>query len=230
MDFVIAMMNKKYEILSDDKLFRLDGKVLYRIRALKDIDGAADEGDIGGYIEHEGNLSHVGNAFVLWPAQVFDNAHVSGDAVVMGQAQVFGNAKIYDDAYICGDVDIYGNVNLCEAAGVVGETSIESDKDLIWFPREDFPLHRNMTCYRGRDGDLLVTFDSMMFRRQGDSVDQIAQRICEQFANDGVDSEQGKRIATHLDLARAYLGIGEDILREGTGMPSQGDRLRMRGG
>lgn len=64
--------------------------MLHRIRAVRSFDDV-QKGDLGGYIEHEKNLSHKGkawiydNSIVLDNALVSDNAEVSGDAVVNGE-------------------------------------------------------------------------------------------------------------------------------------------------
>lgn len=65
---------KKYRLLdSDTKVFF--GRTLFRIQALNSF-GNVQEGDLGGYIEKEKNLSHDGNAWVYNNAQVFDEARV----------------------------------------------------------------------------------------------------------------------------------------------------------
>lgn len=58
----------KYEMLQDDKI-KIGGRILYRIKALKDFKD--DElyqdvkaGDLGGYVEKEKNLSQEGNCWV----------------------------------------------------------------------------------------------------------------------------------------------------------------------
>lgn len=64
---------KKYELTAECKDFL--GRKLYRIRALIDFD-IVEEGDLGGWIEKEENLSQEGNAWV------YDNARVYGDAEI----------------------------------------------------------------------------------------------------------------------------------------------------
>lgn len=54
---------------------------LYRIKALKSF-SYVKEGELGGYIQREGNLSQLGNAWV------------SDDAKVCGDAWVFGNQRL----------------------------------------------------------------------------------------------------------------------------------------
>src|SRR5260363_302214 len=84
-------MSGKYELLKEDCI-EYDGRTLYRIRALRDF-RSIKQGDLGGYIEKEENLSHEGEAWVFDNARVSDNAWVSGDAKVYGNAQVSGNAR-----------------------------------------------------------------------------------------------------------------------------------------
>ena len=61
------------------------GKKLFRIKALIEF-GNVKAGELGGYVEKEGNVSQSGNAWV------YDNAKVSGNAEVSGKAKVSGNA------------------------------------------------------------------------------------------------------------------------------------------
>ena len=78
-------MNKKFELLLDDTI-TIFGIKLFRIKALISF-GNVEEGELGGYIEKEDNLSVSGNAWV------YGNAWVSGDAEVYGNADyiVFKN-------------------------------------------------------------------------------------------------------------------------------------------
>ena len=85
-------MNKKYELVLDDTI-ELFGRKLFRIRA-KISFGVVKEGELGGYIESEKNLSHSGNAWVSGDAEVYGNARVSGDARVCGNAWVSGDAEV----------------------------------------------------------------------------------------------------------------------------------------
>ena len=88
---------KKYELTTEFKI-NFFGRKLFRIRALISF-GNVNEGDLGGYIEDEKNLSHDGNAWVYGDAKVYGDAEVCGDAKVYGNAWVCGNAKV------CGDAD-----------------------------------------------------------------------------------------------------------------------------
>lgn len=76
-------MMKKFELMTESKM-NVFGKTLFRIRALVDF-SFVKAGDVGGWIEEEGNLSQSGNAWV------YGNAEVYGDARVYGNAEVCGN-------------------------------------------------------------------------------------------------------------------------------------------
>ena len=103
-------MEKKYVLTEETK--RVDGKLLHRIKAIRDLNNVK-EGDLGGFIETEGNLSHGGNCWVYDEAKVFGNARVYDNAVVFNNASVcsdvhvYGNAAVYDNAKVGGDARVY---------------------------------------------------------------------------------------------------------------------------
>ena len=96
-------MSKKYELTPETQ--KENGKTLYRIKALRDF-GDVKAGDLGGWVESESNLDHVGDCWV------FDNAEVSGDAWLSGDARVYGNAQVYGDARVFGNARVYGNAQV----------------------------------------------------------------------------------------------------------------------
>ena len=98
-------MNKKYEFTGET--LNCLGRILHRIRALRDF-GNVKAGDIGGWIEKEGNLSHEGNCWVYDEAEVYgaavieDEAVIRDKAVVGGRAVVGGSAVVGDSAVVEG--------------------------------------------------------------------------------------------------------------------------------
>ena len=91
------MSERKYRLT--DETITVFGRTLYRIQATENIPSRyVDEGEFGGFIEKEANLS--GNAWVFGDARVFGNARVFGDAEVSGNAEVFGNAEVSGDAEV----------------------------------------------------------------------------------------------------------------------------------
>ena len=102
-------MERKYELTNETREFH--GRVLHRIRALKDF-GSVRAGDLGGWVEKEDNLSQ------FWACWVYGNARVYGDALV------FENARVYGDAQVYGDARVYGDAQVCENALVYGNAVI----------------------------------------------------------------------------------------------------------
>lgn len=88
---------KKY-ILTETTKERF-GVTLYQIKAVRQF-GNVEEGDLGGWVEKEENLSHAGNAWVYGDAWISDNAWVYGDARVYGNARVYGEAWVHGDALV----------------------------------------------------------------------------------------------------------------------------------
>ena len=82
---------KKFKLTSEF-IVDISGVKLFRIKALIEF-GNVKAGDLGGYIEKEENLSHMGDAWV------------SDDARISGNAQVFGNARVFGYAWVSGDKD-----------------------------------------------------------------------------------------------------------------------------
>ncbi|PAF46153.1 hypothetical protein BKH46_08730 [Helicobacter sp. 12S02634-8] len=87
---------KKYRLT--DETIQLSNKTLYRIIALKDFDGIK-EGDQGGFIESEENLSQDNTAWVYPEGRVFGKAKILEEAkiyqgIVGGTAIIRGNTLV----------------------------------------------------------------------------------------------------------------------------------------
>ena len=139
-------MSKKFELTSNFKVFL--GRKLFQIKALVSF-GDVKEGDLGGYIEKEENLSHDGNAWVYGNAKVCGNAWVYGDALVYGNALVCGNAKVYGNAKVCGNAKVYGDALVYGNALVCGDADYTTVKG---FGTE----FRTTTFFRCKDGSVRV--------------------------------------------------------------------------
>lgn len=90
-------MEKKYELT--DEILEVGGRVLHRINALRDF-GNIKQGEIGGWIENEDNLSHCGDCWIYGDAKVLGNAKVLGDATVRDEATVRGDATVRGEAIV----------------------------------------------------------------------------------------------------------------------------------
>ena len=143
---------KKYELT--DETIEVNGHTLHRIRAVREItdpaypDWKIETGDLGGFIESDGNLSHDGaawvlddgkiygnakvyeNAFVYDNAEVYGNANVYGNAWVHDNAEVFGNAEVYGDSQVYGNANVYGNAKVYGDSNVSGDAIVGDDVEV----------------------------------------------------------------------------------------------------
>jgi len=128
-----SISKKKYESTGEELI--VDGIVLHRIKRVSD-------GQLGGWIEKESNLSHEGKCWVdgnsrVWgnariaedaridcDACVFDNAYIHGRAYISSYSKVYGNANIYGEANICGHDIIFDNAEIYDDVRINGFTQI----------------------------------------------------------------------------------------------------------
>jgi hypothetical protein len=138
---------KKYTLTSVKKVLWCGRNTVHRIQALRSFtcnNWEINEGDLGGFIEWEGNLSHDGNAWVHGNAVVCDNARVHGDAYVCGHAEVCDDAWVYgtslvsDYGKVYSDAEIHGHVIVSKPIIYVGGLgfgpAVVTDKHLIIGP------------------------------------------------------------------------------------------------
>ena len=117
----------KYELTDETKEWI--GYTLHRIRALKNFSNV-EEGDLGGWVESEDNLSQEGNCWVYDEAQVcssakvFDDAKVMDNAKVYGDAEVYGNAKVYGSARVFEDAKVFENAKVYDGSLVWGNAKV----------------------------------------------------------------------------------------------------------
>ena len=155
---------KKFELTTESITFL--GRTLFRIKALISF-GNVKAGELGGYIEKEGNLSHEGNAWVYDNAEVYGDARVYGNAWVYDNARVYdnawvydnarvydnawvcGNAWVYDNAWVCGDAWVYDNARVCGNAWVCGNADIAT---ISRFGSE----YRTTTFFRTKNDEIAV--------------------------------------------------------------------------
>lgn len=117
-------MERKYKLT--DECMQYEGHKLYRIQSLRSFSDVK-EGELGGYIESEDNLSHGGMCWVYYGAKVFGNAEVFDNAKVGGIAKVFGNAEVRDDANVFDCANVCGNAKVCGNANVYGKAEVSGD-------------------------------------------------------------------------------------------------------
>lgn len=76
---------KKYELTNETKKIEIKGDIVifHRIKALKDFCDIK-AGELGGWVEHEGNLSQEGACWIYHEAYVSKNARVTETARIFG--------------------------------------------------------------------------------------------------------------------------------------------------
>ena len=122
---------KKYELTSNFKM--CSGKKIFQIRALVNLKNGVKVGELGGWIEKEENLSHIGDAWVS------GNAKITGDACVTDNAWVSGDAWVTDNAWVTGKAHVAGNAWVSKIADLLQITGLGT-------------VHRTTTVYRTKNG------------------------------------------------------------------------------
>ena len=152
---------KKYELTSNFKM--CSDKKIFQIRALVNLENGVKVGELGGWIEKEENLSHIGDAWVSGNAQVSgnakitgdawvsDNACVSGDAWVTDNAHVAGNAHVANNAWVSGNAWVTDNAWVTGKAHVAGNAWVSKIADLLQITGLG-TVHRTTTVYRTKNG------------------------------------------------------------------------------
>jgi len=126
-------MEKKY--VFTEEVIEINGRILHRIKAVKPF-GNVKNGDLGGFIEKEENLSHEGDCWVYGNAKVYCNVRVFGNAKVycnvrvfdnvriFGNVRVFDNVRIFGNAKVFGNAEVFDNAEICDNAKVFDNAEI----------------------------------------------------------------------------------------------------------
>jgi acetyltransferase-like isoleucine patch superfamily enzyme len=144
-------MEKKYILTDETKV--VNGHTLHRIQAITSFDNIKN-GDIGGWIETEDNLSQKGkcwihnnarvygcgricdNVKICGNAEIFDYAFIFNNVIITGNAKIYGNVWIYDNVEICGNVKIYenahiyGNAHIYNNAEIYGNVKVNGNTEI----------------------------------------------------------------------------------------------------
>ena len=187
------MINKKYRLLEDDAIVR-DGRTLYRMQALRYVRNDVPEGEVGGYLESEANLSHEGTCWLfdeacayedarvegeatLWgyatlrgKAKLIEGANLWGQAIVQGEAKVGGTSFLDDQVVVGGKAILKGNVSLSEEVHVGGEAHLEGDDPSLslWIEGTTMILGNTIMKGYGSFPDKDAMLEAGTFRIEGD--------------------------------------------------------------
>ena len=144
---------KKFE-LTTESITNEAGKKLFRIKALIDF-GDVKAGELGGYVEKEGNVSQDDNAWVSGDAEVFGNAKVYGDARVYDNAKVYGDARVFGNVWVADNAWVFGDAKVSGRAWVSGNACVFGDADYALV--QGFGIKfRCTTFYMGKNEKIMV--------------------------------------------------------------------------
>jgi UDP-3-O-[3-hydroxymyristoyl] glucosamine N-acyltransferase len=133
------MYRQKYKRLKQ-WLYLSDGRRVERIQAIRSF-GNVKEGDIGGFIEDDNNLSHNGNCWIADDAIASGQSRVSGNALLKDSARIDHRVKvsdfavIQDRAMLRDDVFVYGNAVVGFQSLLAGAVTICDHAVVLCHPR-----------------------------------------------------------------------------------------------
>ncbi len=189
--------NKKYEFTG--KTANVGKHILHRIRALRDF-GDVKAGDLGGFIESEGNLSHDGECWV------YHNGKVSGNGVVCDNGVVFGHGMVRDHGRVC-DNGVVAGYGWVSGHGVVygygrlsGHGSVHDKNDIITI----CPIgsrKNTTTFFKTQEGDIGVACGCF-----SGTLDEFKDRVRQKHNNNRYAKEYMKAI----ELAEIHILGGDD--------------------
>lgn len=122
-------VKRKYKILKEESRV-IDGRTVYRIKALRSFDDV-QKGDLGGFVQSEDNLSHTGESWIYDDAAALDESYVNYNA------RMYGNSRLYDQSRITGDAIVEDNAVLRNFA-LMDDDSRASDNSTL---QDDAALH-----------------------------------------------------------------------------------------
>lgn len=116
------MRMDKYNITNNSMDITECGKTItvYQIRAKEDF-GDVCEGDLGGWVESEENLSQEGDCWL------YDDAIACLGSVVRGNAKMYDYSMVKDKSIVEGNARIYGNVDISNKCIIGGNAVLGDD-------------------------------------------------------------------------------------------------------
>ena len=144
------MEEKKYKLIESSRSW-MYGRPIYRIQALRDFSDVK-KGDLGGFVESEGNLSQEGDCWIYDMAQAMEKSRVEDDACLRDCAKMYGSSILKDKAKLQGcarmiqyasleDNAVAIDAEISGFATITGDVVIRRKRDYMVFsdiPEADF--------------------------------------------------------------------------------------------
>ncbi len=190
----MSSYNQKYEItdIAHEKY-----PFLHRIRALRDIGPTVKAGDLGGFVENEGNLAFEDPR---------DDSWIAHDAIAANAACVEGGTLLRDRAVVCGEARVRGRSVMSDDARVEDHAIVDGARVELYArvsahalvsaqPASCFPIVSGHSVVHGIvSGNVLVTGSAVVL---GD------EKVVNEAADRLVLTEEGRSIER---------GPGRDVL------------------
>lgn len=106
-----------------------DGTTLFQIQARRAFSDVK-EGELGGYVQFEKNLSQKGDCWIYDEAKATGESRVLDNAVLRDNAWLHGKAEMTENACMNGDTEAYGKAKLSGDAILDGEVWVYGDAEI----------------------------------------------------------------------------------------------------
>lgn len=150
------MENRKYELV--DTMYSY-GRTLHRIRALFSFNNVS-EGDLGGWIESEDNLSQYGSCWVYDDSVICSDARVCDGVIVEGHSLVWGSAVLEGHVRVAGESTVEGLARVSGRTVVSGNAVITGDVVVC----DDYPYLVFKNTWSSLDGYFTYTSSNQMWK------------------------------------------------------------------
>ena len=173
------MNNKKYEILMDEEnTIECEGHILHRIKALRDFNDVR-EGDIGGYVENENNLSHKGSCWIYDEAKAMDNSRMYDNSIICDYSTMYDNSRMYDNSIMHDNSIMFNNSIMCDDSEMHDDSELHGNSAMynnsIMF--DNSSMHDNSIMYDNSEmyGDSTLKNNSRLYGKLVSSVDDFIE-------------------------------------------------------
>ena len=200
---------KKYELTDETIIF--EGRTLHRIRALRDIPSLyVKEGDLGGFVQSEDNLSQLDDCWIFDDAKAMDRSQVLGNSCMYDNSSVKDNScmldssSLWDNSHMSGDSCMSENSSMYHKSCLIENGSLEENESLFYALVLDRPAQvfkfKNIQCFiaKNKTGKLLL--------KAGCKVLPLSKKkIREALINQGIRDKETIKLG--LDLVQIYVKL-----------------------
>lgn len=199
---------KKYKLI-------LQKRKLFRIKALRSF-ADVQEGDLGGYVETENNLSHEGNCWIYDNAQVRDKSSVSDNAQIRNNAQVSSNSRVLNDAKVYNNAQLHGNAVVQDNAQLYGHAQVHGDAKLCSNAHvngyveiySDAVVKNSVNHITSHKHPITITETHMFIGCKGHTLEYWKKNIVEIGRSNSYNEEEIKKV---INSVNAFLGQNNAI-------------------